>query len=549
MKRIYVLYLLLILCNFSFAQNIVKDSYMSKTKKVVDFYDEYTELIHEGDTIVAKQSLNTLLKSFAVYPYKNVVSLLFRGIYNDELSRSDKAMDNYLQALINLRSYRKNNYSTRVLDFRISMLVALQYFDKLDYEHGMPYLLSSIENAEKINDNSGLANLYSLLAIVYSIEENISDKTISYLKKAYKQSQLINDTKTSLYSKTILLHILLNSGKYDEVNHLMSESPIHVEEIEDEEWLNMYMTLKLKLAVHDKDFISAQRYIDKIDNNNEDVEDKMYLGYYKGLLAFERNSFDEAIEYFRKLELDYKNKNNWTSLFNLYYRLSKEYIKHKKYSNAQLALDNMYVVNDSLMKRRVNKIISNAESQYKFNKIETKLDYAFKVSVLKTNFLYVLGIFLFLLLLILMRLIILNRRIKRKNIVLVRKTKENTKKEIGTIDVKVESDLIRVIIEVVEKQSFYLDSEAKLSKLVEMVDSNTSYVSEAINVHYKKNFSTLINELRIQDVLKKIEQEDLKKYTIESLAKSVGFKSRTPFYNAFKAYTGVTPSYYINKEI
>ncbi len=43
----------------------------------------------------------------------------------------------------------------------------------------------------------------------------------------------------------------------------------------------------------------------------------------------------------------------------------------------------------------------------------------------------------------------------------------------------------------------------------------------------------------------KIENEDIKKYTIESLGKEVGFKSKTSFYSAFKLYTGLTPSYYI----
>lgn len=38
---------------------------------------------------------------------------------------------------------------------------------------------------------------------------------------------------------------------------------------------------------------------------------------------------------------------------------------------------------------------------------------------------------------------------------------------------------------------------------------------------------------------------DAERYTLESVALRVGFKSRTTFYNAFQEMTGVTPGFYM----
>jgi AraC-like DNA-binding protein len=37
---------------------------------------------------------------------------------------------------------------------------------------------------------------------------------------------------------------------------------------------------------------------------------------------------------------------------------------------------------------------------------------------------------------------------------------------------------------------------------------------------------------------------DAKKYTIEYVSETVGYKSRTSFYSAFKEVTGISPNFY-----
>ena len=85
-----------------------------------------------------------------------------------------------------------------------------------------------------------------------------------------------------------------------------------------------------------------------------------------------------------------------------------------------------------------------------------------------------------------------------------------------------------------------------LSKLAELVNSNSKYVSQAINQVFQKNFSTLLNECRIREACRQINTPDNYGHlTIEAIASNIGFKSRTSFIAAFKKNTGLTPSEYM----
>jgi len=63
---------------------------------------------------------------------------------------------------------------------------------------------------------------------------------------------------------------------------------------------------------------------------------------------------------------------------------------------------------------------------------------------------------------------------------------------------------------------------------------------------FGQSFSALLNEYRIKEARKILSASPNFKYTIESVARMVGYKSKTAFNNAFKKYVGVTPSFYLN---
>ena len=79
--------------------------------------------------------------------------------------------------------------------------------------------------------------------------------------------------------------------------------------------------------------------------------------------------------------------------------------------------------------------------------------------------------------------------------------------------------------------------------LAELAGSNTKYVSHVINDVMQCNFSALLNEYRIREACKRLlDSKNYGHYTIESIANSVGYKSRTNFIAIFKNIVGITPS-------
>ena len=84
----------------------------------------------------------------------------------------------------------------------------------------------------------------------------------------------------------------------------------------------------------------------------------------------------------------------------------------------------------------------------------------------------------------------------------------------------------------------------RLEKLAKKIHSNRTYLSDAINSHYQKSFSQWLNEIRVFESKKRLASSDFDHYSIEGIAKDVGFASISTFNANFKKITGITPSYF-----
>ncbi|WP_299894286.1 tetratricopeptide repeat protein [uncultured Aquimarina sp.] len=100
----------------------------------------------------------------------------------------------------------------------------------------------------------------------------------------------------------------------------------------------------------------------------------------------------------------------------------------------------------------------------------------------------------------------------------------------------------------VEDQEYYLKTECNLYNVAKKINTNTSYLSKVINVHFNKNFNTYINDLRINYAIVRLKNDSkFRSYSIKSIAKEVGYKSADSFSKYFKIHTGLLPSFYIKQ--
>ena len=113
-----------------------------------------------------------------------------------------------------------------------------------------------------------------------------------------------------------------------------------------------------------------------------------------------------------------------------------------------------------------------------------------------------------------------------------------------------EKDWSTALIQKLEKamlvDKIYKDTNLNLFQLSTYLDTNTKYLSQTINNHYKKNFSSYINEYRIIESIEILSGKEQEQYTLEHIANLSGFKSRSAFIASFKKMKNMTPSQYKN---
>lgn len=99
-----------------------------------------------------------------------------------------------------------------------------------------------------------------------------------------------------------------------------------------------------------------------------------------------------------------------------------------------------------------------------------------------------------------------------------------------------------------EKNNEFIRKDTSLPKLSHQLNTNTTYLSEVIKQHKKNNFNGYINHLRIEYIIKKLNEDPiLREYKISYLAEKSGFASREVFTITFKKEKGISPSHFIKE--
>ncbi len=107
------------------------------------------------------------------------------------------------------------------------------------------------------------------------------------------------------------------------------------------------------------------------------------------------------------------------------------------------------------------------------------------------------------------------------------------------------------IIETLEKYMKgkpYYYSNLTIDEVADALQTNSKYLSQVINETHQKNFYTYINIFRINDSMEMLLSNQFENYSMEGIAKTVGFNSKSSFYSAFKKYTGYTPTEFKKRE-
>jgi putative ABC transport system permease protein len=99
---------------------------------------------------------------------------------------------------------------------------------------------------------------------------------------------------------------------------------------------------------------------------------------------------------------------------------------------------------------------------------------------------------------------------------------------------------------VVKQNCYYQDPELSLGSLADKLDLHTHELSRIINTVLKKSFNDFINEYRVRDAARKMQDTAYDHLTLLGIAYESGFNSQSTFNRIFKQFTGKSPLEYKN---
>lgn len=119
----------------------------------------------------------------------------------------------------------------------------------------------------------------------------------------------------------------------------------------------------------------------------------------------------------------------------------------------------------------------------------------------------------------------------------------NEKSRLANIDLETIQDNLDMVL---NQQKIYTELDLTLPRLAQSVNISSHQLSEYLNRHLGIKFNDFINEFRVIEAKKLLENAD-NNTSILDIAYMAGFNAKSSFNLIFKKYTGLTPSQYRDK--
>ncbi len=444
------------------------------------------------------------------------------------------------------------------------------YYDKRDVKKALDYYLKAREYAD---NNVVYYNVsYSLGLIKTRIGKHqealsIHKEVLSFREKIYEERKNLKGYYK--YPKSSVLHSKYAvANSYKDLNLLDSAqyfNRIGIKESKEIKSDLLYHLFVLNQGTVDylnksyKAAIDSLKIAEKYFRIKKDVYNYAETSYYLGDSYLKINNTAKAMLYFKKVDSafnispillpitrnsfehlinHYKNKNDLKSQLKYLLQLKKMdsvYIAYGTYSNNKflreydlpLIIGETNRINSLLEKKRQNlTIIIRVITLVLIGVIFLFVFQYRKRKLYKKRF----------------NEIVNNSTLKKQVKVELDKNLEKL-----TISKEIISNIL-ISLEKFENEKKYINSGITLQSLAIEFDTNTNYLSKVINHFKKMSFSKYITSLRVQFAIDTLNTSNtFRKYTINAIAKEVGFNNSESFSKAFYSKTGIKPSYFIKE--
>jgi len=375
-----------------------------------------------------------------------------------------------------------------------------------------------------------------------------------------------------------LIYCYTGINKIDSADILIKEGQRSLYTKRNEYSINQYIYLSglsnLKQNKHKsaiEELLKAYRYFSSINDNNAN-----YVLFSLGKAYDGLKSKEKAVQYFSTLDLNVQKTNNTFLELREVYTYLIDYYKEKDDKEKQLYYIDRFLKVDKKLDEQFEYLSTELPKKYDIPKLlQEKEDIINDLKNRKIILYTSIGILLLILLLVLYlyykakKTAKEHRKIAQELIKNIEKRNFEFTTDIKKVapelsqvseNVETESTIIKTVPEEVtvfilkelekfENKQLFLKNGITLASLAKNIKTNTSYLSETINNHKGKNFTSYLNDLRIDYVLERlVKDKKFRSYKLPAIAEEIGYNNVQVFSVAFKKKTGTTPAIYI-KEI
>jgi AraC-like DNA-binding protein len=109
---------------------------------------------------------------------------------------------------------------------------------------------------------------------------------------------------------------------------------------------------------------------------------------------------------------------------------------------------------------------------------------------------------------------------------------------------KFNPEMVAKLEDLMSRVKLYQDPDLHLDGLADSMGISSRSLSALINGYYGQNFYNFVNDYRVRDVQRQLQDPGLESKAIQSVFEDAGFNSKSTFNTYFRKVTGKTPSEY-----
>jgi len=520
---------------------------------------------YEEALVAYQKSLALLLE---INDEENLPAVLVNiGQVHQKLGRIDSAIF-YNQQGLSLTNVpgREEEYSAALGN------LGFIYKNMGDFEKAIEYYNRALEISKKMNMPAWMATDMNNIANVYSLWQKY-DLAKNYLKQSITISKELNDFAGMEINLNNLAYAYQESGDLDSALILYNQSAEIAERLERNGNLAVRKINIGMLYYRMGDYDTAAKYVKEGLATNRELGLKLSVSgalQSLGMIYIAKNQPGLAKEYFDEALKIAEELNARIILEKIYEGQTKLFEQTGEYRKSLECYRKYVAIKDSVFTKNSQAKLAEMQARYETEKKQQQIELLLKDNQLQktelrkkqiTLFSLVSGIaFLTISVLLFWYLYIqkskANRKLVEKNLELMKREEMDfatnlAKEEKPGLPDEEKNRILLDLERLMKTEKAFRQKQISLNTLAAGLQTNTTYLSRIINENYEMNFSHFLNIHRIREAQKMFAQNQHKSMTLEGIAESIGFHSRSTFNGAFKKITGVTPTVYLKnlKEI